>query len=335
VSLAAAAVLGPVLVLGLRPFTGLAERLQQCVLLGLAAFSAPAAGYALVIGPEAFARMPATLCVPGLIATLVLAAFAWPRPAVPGWALGGVLGALVGGAAAWAWSVPAGVAGLFAGLFAGLLGDVADSAISERRGRGWTSLLTGLACLMVVVAGTSRLSPAHEALRERAGCVARLELIRGKEYAQEGRLDLARNAFRRALECEPRYVRAREALGLSFIRERDFERGIEHLEQAREIEPEASTVLSNLGAAYLHAGELDRARHLLDRAVSARPRDPNALYNRAEVYTALGDEPQALAAWKRYLRAAEGRPEEAEHVDRARRRINRLESRLGSPADPS
>ena len=92
---------------------------------------------------------------------------------------------------------------------------------------------------------------------------------------REGELEAAKRAYERAVELEPRYVRAQ----------------------------------TNLGAIYRELGDLKRARTVLEDAIVADPFAVEALNNLALTESSLGQLPEAIALFRRAIKADPTRAE--------------------------
>lgn len=91
-----------------------------------------------------------------------------------------------------------------------------------------------------------------------------------------------------ALALNPRYLRARLALGLVRLQQRRAREAVEELEAARELEPTYPDVRAWLGLARLAAGDPRGALRTLERAVALQREFARAHRHLALVYHALG-----------------------------------------------
>ncbi|MCG6657309.1 tetratricopeptide repeat protein [Halomonas campisalis] len=148
-----------------------------------------------------------------------------------------------------------------------------------------------------------------------------------------GNHDLARKAYRWALEVDSQHVGAGTALGIVLLQQRDFEGAERHLtpiasrrnapwqahnalgviadmrgehgqaeshyRQALDASPNTPLVLNNLGYSRYLAGDWPGARQSLRRAVSANPHYELAWRNLGLVYAREGDHETAIEAVSR------------------------------------
>lgn len=135
------------------------------------------------------------------------------------------------------------------------------------------------------------MSEPHASANGRPGVQTDL-LQRALADERSGRLELAREHYRQAIEARPDDAQAHYLLGN--LERRLGERGaaLEHLRRAAHLGPRRADILETLGRALADAGDADGARDALTRALAADPRY-------ARTYVSLGD------VWRRKGFAAE------------------------------
>ncbi|MCU0230964.1 MAG: tetratricopeptide repeat protein [Acidobacteria bacterium] len=287
--------------------------------------SAVAAGYALVVGREALARVPGDLLVLGLFTGAAAGALMGGGSPAPAWLRALLTGVALGlGGLLLAGPVLGGV-GLVAGAAVGALAGWAESGLEPKRRGVWTGALAGIA-LLVVARGAVAVPATTEPLKAEARCVARLHVIRAQEYEEKKEWLNAKPQYLEALKCDENSVDALRglALGLLANEEGKIERAVELLEKAAKLAPYSAVELSNLASAYLQAGRASDALPLLDTAVRLDPRDPSALFNRARALEDLGRRTEAIAAWEAFVARAAPLPDSAADVRQARQSLRAL-----------
>lgn len=290
----------------------------------IATLGAWAAGFALVVGPEGFARLPQAaiwfaLAGGGGLGILTLAG--WNAP--PFW--GALVAALTTGTATWAMGGPAlGAVGTVAGAVAGFFGRWADRQ-SPRRSGIWTGLLMGTA-ILILGRGAVTAPEIREALKKESLHNPRLEVIRAEQYEKEGNWDTARTLYREALKYSPDYLPALRGLGLGLVKHDPprLAMGIEMMEKAARHPQALPTDLSNLASVYIQKDRAAEALPLLERARSGDPFNTDILFNRAAALEALGEKEAARQAWGEYIGRARRFPELAGEVQQARKRLKAL-----------
>ncbi len=287
--------------------------------------SAVAAGYALVVGREALARVPSDLLVLGLLTGAAAGALLGGGSPAPGWlrallvglalGLGGLLlgGAVLGGT------------GLVVGAAVGWLGGWADGGLGPARRGLWTGALAGIA-LLVVARGAVAIPATTDPLKAEARCIARLHILRAQEYEEKKEWLNAKPQYFEALKCDEGNVAALRGLALGLLaNEPDRkERAIELLEKAARLAPDSASDLSNLASAYIQAERPGDALPLIEKAARLDPRDPNVLFNRARALEDLGRRPEAIGAWEEFVARAERLPESATDLRLARQSLRAL-----------
>ena len=106
----------------------------------------------------------------------------------------------------------------------------------------------------------------------------------------------ALNAYRKAVEADPGFVPAWNALGALHARLGQLEEALGALERAVNLAPAASHLHNNLGYAMLLAGRDEAAAATLRRAVQIDGNNRRAWHNLADAYRRLGDESNAELA---------------------------------------
>lgn len=328
VGLAAAA--GALAPLVFPALTGRARTLALVIAGPLATFAAFAAGFALVIGPEALARLPLPAAGPAAAAGLAIAAFAAITPAgrpAPAWSWPAVTGTVALLGVLLAGVPPAAVVALPLGLVGGI---VVAGMRAWRTDRA--AVVTMLAVAGFVALTVTRGLLATDFVREpwaRAErCVPRLEIVRAQELERAGKWGEAEGAYRKALACDEDDLDAQRGLGLGWIRyDKKVDKGLAMLERLAMQESASALDLSNLGGVYLQVGRAADALPLLERAVALEPDRLNARFNLAQAYEDLGRRAEAIDAWRAYVERARRYPDERADVDIARRHLQALEGR--------
>jgi len=130
----------------------------------------------------------------------------------------------------------------------------------------------------------------------------RLYLLRGKLAYSAGQFQAAADAFRKALEADPRSARARINLGSSLVRLDQTEEAISQFRQALELEPQNLTARFNLGQLLLSRDQAGEAVSLLEAVTQQSPNDAEANLSLAQAYERLGRVELALAAYRQTVR---------------------------------
>ncbi len=301
------------------------KRVASIAVGAVTALSAVAAGYALVVGREALARVPSDLLVLGLLAGAAAGALLGGGSPAPGWLRAVLVGLALGLGGLLLGGIVLGGIGLVVGAAVGGLGGWADGGLDPARRGLWTGALVGIA-LLVVARGAVAVPSTTEPLKAEARCVARLHVVRAQEYEEKKEWLNAKPQYFEALKCDEGNVPALRglALGLLANEEGKSDRAIELLEKAARLAPDSASDLSNLASAYIQTGRPADALPLLETAVRLDPRDPNVLFNRARALEDLGRRPEAIAAWEAFVARAERLPESAADLRLARQSLRAL-----------
>ena len=111
------------------------------------------------------------------------------------------------------------------------------------------------------------------------------------------RNDEARASIAKALALAPRMFVAHTALGLSYVfgEPRDFNKALEHVQQAENLAPDEPGAHTSLGDVYRAQRNLDKAREEYARGHQLNPRDAILLVKRGHANTLLGNYAAARA----------------------------------------
>jgi tetratricopeptide (TPR) repeat protein len=111
----------------------------------------------------------------------------------------------------------------------------------------------------------------HAARMEPASAMMQYNL--GQSLHEQGQLDQAVLAYKRAIELDPGYTEAHANLGQAWNQLHDFQQAIEAFEKAMDTGPPSPITLSNAAHAYRMTGKLERTLALYREALSIRPSD--------------------------------------------------------------
>src|SRR5213082_1080447 len=111
------------------------------------------------------------------------------------------------------------------------------------------------------------------------------------------RNDEARASIAKALALAPRMFVAHTALGLSYVfgEPRDFDKALQHVQQAETLAPDEPGAHTSLGDVYRAQRNLDKAREEYARGHQLNPRDAILLVKRGHANTLLGNYAAARA----------------------------------------
>lgn len=118
---------------------------------------------------------------------------------------------------------------------------------------------------------------------------------------REGRLQVAAEACRKALELVPDHAGGRNLAGVIAHRQGELKVALGHLERAVELAPDSAEYRQNMALVLLDAGEPAKAIGHLDRVLERETDNRQAMELRAEALGAAGEFEQAIAAWRDIL----------------------------------
>src|SRR5262249_6003255 len=106
---------------------------------------------------------------------------------------------------------------------------------------------------------------------------ARKAVEKGVEAFNHGDLDDARKSFEIAIAKYPNYASAYNFLGLTFVQQKETERGQHAFEKAIELNQNFAEAYTNLAKIYFRQQKLGLSEPLLEKAVAADARNAEAL----------------------------------------------------------
>src|SRR5258707_1729573 len=90
-------------------------------------------------------------------------------------------------------------------------------------------------------------------------------------------------------------------LGVAYMNQQLFEKGLKSFQQAAEADPKLAIALLNVGMAYLNLQKVDEAKAALEDAAKRDPKNPNAWYGLGMLAKNTGDAPAAIDAFKHVI----------------------------------
>ena len=127
-------------------------------------------------------------------------------------------------------------------------------------------------------------------------------------YRLLGKTVPALNAYRRALDANPKNPRHWLSVGIIYCDLRQPERGIDHLKKAAEIRPELAEAHINLGAAYLGVGRRESAINHLRKGIELQPETALTYVNLGAVYNEMDRHGEAIGPLNKALEIQPGHP---------------------------
>lgn len=128
----------------------------------------------------------------------------------------------------------------------------------------------------------------------------------GNVYVGMGKIEEARESFRKAMELRPDYSEACYNLGNTYYDAGEKQEAIKWFKRAAELNPEYADAYYNLGIAYSQSGEMEQAVSSFRKATEVRPDYAQAYFNLGRLFSETGMEKEAILS---YRKATEIRPD--------------------------
>ncbi len=118
-------------------------------------------------------------------------------------------------------------------------------------------------------------------------------------YLDQNRIDDATNEYKKIIAIDPDNVRAHQALGEIYIRERYFHEAMEEYEKAVKLDPTKKTLLNSLANLYIREGKSNKAIEKYEQIISLEP--DNAVIHRTlgDFYLKQGNKERAIALYEK------------------------------------
>lgn len=155
-------------------------------------------------------------------------------------------------------------------------------------------------------AGEEPASSAHGPAQDAAA--ARYD--EGIQAYLRGDLDEAADAFLDLLDERPDSRDLHNALGLTWLARKDYEKAVQCFQCAIELDPEFLEAINNLGLAWCDYG-LEKAREAFEKALDRDPEFFDALVNLASLKYRMGEIAESRDLWQR---AADLKPDDPQVV---------------------
>ena len=117
----------------------------------------------------------------------------------------------------------------------------------------------------------------------------------GRVYEAQQRYPEAQEAYRRAIELEPKRASLHNSLGVDLLKQGHREGAVREFKVALEIDSANQTATANLAAISLQQKNYTQAIKYYELARSLQPDDPETLLGLTTAYFSAGDSPKALA----------------------------------------
>lgn len=156
----------------------------------------------------------------------------------------------------------------------------------------------------------------HARIRDGADSAAAFHAL-GRHLQREGKLDDAERAYLRALEFDPAYAEARNALAVLAATRGNLAQAIEMLSSLVASHPDQPHLLTNLGYAHYLKGEYALAKERLMQALSIAPDNDSAQQKLALVKQKLGEPADERDAIHQIVEKSRTSKEATDHSDRS------------------
>jgi len=114
-------------------------------------------------------------------------------------------------------------------------------------------------------------------------------------------IDRAEDAYRKALEFNPKNSDAYNGIGSVLIRKGQVEEAFSYFNKALEMDPKNKAVYFNLGLAQSEQGNLNEAIRYYDHALAIDPNYTDALCNMGVIFASMGRDDEAAAYYDKAL----------------------------------
>jgi tetratricopeptide (TPR) repeat protein/TolB-like protein len=153
----------------------------------------------------------------------------------------------------------------------------------------------------------------------------------GDALAAKGDVDRAIGAYQRALTHNPVNPRVHVSLGKIYYGEKGlYYEAVNAYKRAIDLDPRSVDARMGLGEVYEEKGLYREAIEEYRRVIEAEPTHAEGLYNLALVYEKV-DPREAIVLWERYIALASQVPAQKDWVDVARQHLRKLKNQVKEP----
>jgi Flp pilus assembly protein TadD len=139
----------------------------------------------------------------------------------------------------------------------------------------------------------------------------------------------AREAFRKALELDPKNHRAHYGAGHLALREKKFDVAERHLRAAYEAKPNDVDTILTLGTVYQRGGDLKQAEMIYQAVRKVDPKNSEAVYNMGMLEIDRKNYPKSKSHFEEYLQLAPKAPDRKRVLQRIRLLEAHIKERQG------
>ncbi|MGH7323686.1 MAG: tetratricopeptide repeat protein [Candidatus Rokuibacteriota bacterium] len=169
---------------------------------------------------------------------------------------------------------------------------------------------------------------AYQKALERRPFYAEAHVGLGEALAAKGEVDAAIGAYQKALTYNAVNPRVYVSLGKIYYGEKGlYYEAVNAYKRAIDLDPRSVEARMGLGEVYEEKGLYKEAIEEYRRVIEAEPTHAEALYNMALVYEKV-DPREAIAHWERYIALASQIPAQKDWVDVARQHLRKLKNQL-------
>ncbi|RME00188.1 MAG: tetratricopeptide repeat protein [Calditrichaeota bacterium] len=123
----------------------------------------------------------------------------------------------------------------------------------------------------------------------------------GNAYAAKGQLEKAILEHKKALLLEPRFYKAYNNLGLAYFKQKKWADARQAFEKALALNPGFAEAYSNLGNLYFLQGKIHKARNLIQKSLQIDPTMAQPHYNLGIIYGQQNQHKQAIREFEKTL----------------------------------
>jgi len=143
---------------------------------------------------------------------------------------------------------------------------------------------------------------------------ALIQLVLGRILLYRRQFDEASRHVDRAIELNPNYAEAHDALCVSLTYQKRFDDAVAECKKAQELDPSSSIVTTDLGVAYAFARRPDEAIEMFRRAHEMDPSLFVPLGYLGFAQTLKGQYTEAIATFRKAIEVSDGSPNAKSHL---------------------
>lgn len=142
-------------------------------------------------------------------------------------------------------------------------------------------------------------------------------------YEEDGQIDNAIGAYRKAIQIDPKYAGAYGALGMALGKKGKPEEALIEFEKARGLDPNSWEIISNIASTHLLLKSYDKAIETYKQAIDTNPKEIKTKIRLAQCYMMAEKYEDAITTYEAILKERPDLTQIEQNLDQLYKKIGR------------